>query len=84
MRLKAVKSCYERELKRNPSLKGKLVVRFLIGENGRVSEIEFEEDTLGNSAVATCIRSNIRLWVFPIKDSECPVSYPIVFMPSGS
>ncbi|MGI5861015.1 MAG: AgmX/PglI C-terminal domain-containing protein [Myxococcales bacterium] len=83
-RIRALQACYERELKRNPSLKGKLVVRFLIGENGRVSEIEFEEDTLGNSTVAACIRSNIRLWVFPIKDSECPVSYPIVFMPSGS
>ncbi|MDD1713601.1 MAG: AgmX/PglI C-terminal domain-containing protein, partial [Methanoregulaceae archaeon] len=33
----AIQSCYEKELKRNPSLKGKVVVRFNITTNGRTS-----------------------------------------------
>ena len=76
----AITGCYEKELKRNPSLKGKVVVRFTIGTNGRVTEIDIEENTLGNEAVGSCIRSVIRGWVFPFKpDSEATVAYPFVF-----
>lgn len=82
-RLRAIQGCYERELKRNTGLKGKIVVRFTIGETGRVSEIEIEESTLGNDAVANCIRNTIRVWMFPIKGAECPVSYPFVFSPAS-
>lgn len=83
-RLKAIQNCYEKELKRNPSLKGKVVIRFTIGETGRVTEFEVDEDTLGNNSVVSCIRNTVRMWMFPIKDNECPVAYPFVFMPSGS
>lgn len=83
-RLKAIQNCYERELKRNPSLKGKVLVRFTIGTNGRTSEIEIEENTLGNPAVGSCIQSLIRTWSFPFRpDSEVPVSYPFVFAPAS-
>jgi hypothetical protein len=83
-RIKSLQSCYEKELKRNPSLKGKLVVRFSIMPSGRTGDIDIEEDTMGNDAVGACIRSYIRGWVFPFKpDSEVPVSYPFVFSPAG-
>ena len=83
-RLKAIQNCYERELKRNPSLKGKVLVRFTIGTNGRTTEIEIEENTLGNPAVGSCIQSLIRTWSFPFRpDSEVPVSYPFVFAPAS-
>lgn len=83
-RIKAVASCYEKELKRNPSLKGKVVVRFTITASGRVSEVEIEENSLGNQAVASCIRTIVRGWAFPFKPEEdVPVSYPFVFSPSS-
>lgn len=83
-RLKAIQNCYEKELKRNPSLKGKVVVRFTITPAGRTGEIEIEENTLGNEAVGACIRTVIRSWVFPFKpDDEVPVAYPFVFSPAG-
>jgi outer membrane biosynthesis protein TonB len=83
-RLKAIQNCYEKELKRNPSLKGKVVVRFSIKPSGRTGEIEIEENTLGNEAVGSCIRTVIRSWVFPFKpDDEVPVAYPFVFSPAG-
>lgn len=82
--LRAIQSCYERELKRNVNLKGKIVIRFTIGETGRVmGQPEVEEDTLGNEAVTSCIRNTIRMWMFPIKDNECPVAYPFVFAPAS-
>jgi outer membrane biosynthesis protein TonB len=83
-RLKAIQSCYEKELKRNPHLKGKVVVRFSIMPSGRTGNIEIEENTLGNEAVGSCIRTVIRSWVFPFKpDDEVPVAYPFVFSPAG-
>ncbi|QDE67146.1 hypothetical protein BHS09_09125 [Myxococcus xanthus] len=80
----AIQSCYEKELKRNPNLKGKVVVRFTIKTSGRAGDIEIEENTLGSEAVGSCIRTTIRSWVFPFKpDDETAVSYPFVFAPAG-
>ena len=80
----AIQQCYEKELKRNPSLKGKVVVRFSITPSGRTSDIDIEENTLGNEAVASCIKTTIRGWVFPFKPpSEVPVAYPFVFAPAS-
>lgn len=83
-RLKSIQTCYEKELKRNPNLKGKVVVRFVIKPSGRAGEVEIEENTLGSEAVGSCIRTTIRNWAFPFKpDSDTPVSYPFVFSPAG-
>ncbi|MBL8949505.1 MAG: TonB family protein [Myxococcaceae bacterium] len=79
----AIVACYEKELKRNPSMKGKVVVRFSISTSGRATEIEIEENSLGNDAVGACIKSIIRTWVFPFKpDSDVPVAFPFVFSPA--
>ncbi|MBL9038950.1 MAG: AgmX/PglI C-terminal domain-containing protein [Archangium sp.] len=83
-RMSAIQGCYEKELKRNPSLKGKVVVRFTITPQGRASDIEIEENTLGNDAVPSCIKTVIRGWVFPFKpDGEATVAYPFVFSPAS-
>lgn len=80
----AIQGCYEKELKRNPSLKGKVVVRFSISPSGRTKDIDIEENTLGNEAVASCIKTTIRGWVFPFKpESDVPVAYPFVFSPAS-
>ena len=80
----AIQACYERELKRNPTLRGKVLVRFSINSRGRVGDIEIEENTLGNDAVAACITSVIRSWVFPFRpESDVPVAYPFVFAPAN-
>ncbi|MGQ0507463.1 MAG: AgmX/PglI C-terminal domain-containing protein [Myxococcaceae bacterium] len=83
-RLKAIQNCYEKELKRNPSLKGKVVVRFSITPQGRASDVEIEENTVGNEAVSSCIRTVIRTWIFPFKPADdVAVAYPFVFSPAS-
>ena len=83
-RMGAIQGCYEKELKRNPSLKGKVVVRFTITPQGRSSDIEIEENTLGNDAVPSCIKTVIRGWVFPFKPTgDATVAYPFVFAPAS-
>jgi TonB family protein len=82
-RLTAIRGCYEKELKRNPTLKGKVVVRFNITPAGRAGDIRIEENSVGSSEVGECIASLMRSWVFPFKPpDEVAVQYPFLFTAS--
>ncbi len=82
-RLTAIRGCYEKELKRNPTLKGKVVVRFNITPAGRAGDIRVEENSVGSAEVGLCIVSLMRSWVFPFKPpDEVPVQYPFLFTAS--
>lgn len=84
VRMRSIVSCYEAELKRNPSLRGKLVVRIVINTRGMVGDISIEQDTLGSSTVTNCVRTRIRPWRFPVKPEEdTPVAVPFIFAPSS-
>lgn len=58
----AIQFCYQRTLKRNPNLKGKIVVRFTIAPQGSVSQATILSSTLNNSSVESCIVSRIQRW----------------------
>ncbi|NOZ60473.1 MAG: TonB family protein [Calditrichaeota bacterium] len=58
----AIQACYQRELRRNPDLKGKIVVRFTISVNGNVTQVELISSTLNNERVERCVLSRIRRW----------------------
>lgn len=58
----AIQYCYQRELKQNPDLKGKLVVRFTIMPNGKTTNVKIVSSTLNNSRVERCIISRIERW----------------------
>jgi TonB family protein len=58
----AIRYCYERELKRDPELKGKIVVRITIAADGSVSGAEIVSSTLNSERVERCILARIRLW----------------------
>jgi hypothetical protein len=79
-RRKAIAACYERALKSNPALAGKLVVRFSIASAGTVVAVAVDEDTLGAPDVAGCVRGLIARWRFaPPADAPVEVSFPFVF-----
>src|SRR3569832_265159 len=82
-RLGAIKACYERALKRNPSLSGQVVVHWTITAAGTVSGIDVENDTLGDSEGASCIKSLVARWRFPAPaGGAVEVSFPFVFQAS--
>jgi len=58
----AIQYCYERELKRIPELKGKVVVRFTILPNGTVTNATILSSTLANENVERCILSRVSRW----------------------
>ncbi len=77
--------CYERELKVSPSLAGKLVLRFEVTPRGRVTALDFGEDsTLLSASLRQCVASVARGWVLPFTpEEETAVSFPFVFAPAG-
>lgn len=75
--------CYEVALGRNAELRGRVVVRFVIGPDGNVtSVIELPETDLPDRAAVACILSEYRGLRFPSPDGgEVTVVYPIMFSP---
>lgn len=82
-RIGAIKACYERALKRNPNLSGKVKVRWTITAAGTVATVEIEEDSMGDSEVSSCIKGLVSRWRFPAPSGgSVDVVYPFVFQAS--
>lgn len=80
--LRVIRTCYERQLNRNPDLMGKIVISWVIGEQGRVVSARTRSNELGNDAVADCILSRLKTWRFPEPPSNQEVeveAYPFFF-----
>ena len=79
-RMRMVQDCYERELKRNPGLAGKVEIEFTIGEDGRVEQARVSNNTLSSDAVGACIVGRIRAWRFPKPTWwQCHGQFPLHF-----
>ncbi|MBI3070678.1 MAG: AgmX/PglI C-terminal domain-containing protein [Deltaproteobacteria bacterium] len=81
--LGGVKACYERALKRNARLSGRYVIRFAIGDGGRVEDEGIDEDSVRDVEMAACVRAQVRRWRFAQKDAaDAPiVAYGVSFAP---
>jgi len=77
----AIRYCYERELKRNPSLKGKISIRITLSPDGKVKDATIVTSTLNSERVERCIIARIRLWkdFKPIDPSEGDVTFRQVY-----
>lgn len=81
---RAIRSCYERELNRDPNLSGKIMLNFDIGEHGRVvgtPSVNWGDSTLQNRGVAECVLGRLRTWRFPEppRNQVVNVIYPLAF-----
>ncbi len=77
-----IQFCYDNELKKNPGLRGKLIVSITVLANGEVSEATVVENTLGSRAVADCAIAQVRGWRFPaIPYGTTSFRAPFVFTP---
>ena len=82
-RIGAVKACYERALKRNPNLSGKIKVRWTITAAGTVSGVDIADDSMGDSEVSSCIKQLVARWRFPAPSGgSVEVEFPFVFTAS--
>lgn len=76
------RSCYERSLKGNPDLTGKLAISFVTDERSRVTEAWIEEDSMHDAAVSACVLKRLRVANLPADAANLEVSgYSLVFVP---
>ena len=80
-RMGALQSCYEKSLRSNAGLKGKISFTITISTTGRVVKVSVEQDTLGDSVTLSCCKSKIKGWRFPIEGAEdqSEVTFSVVF-----
>ncbi|WP_170319400.1 AgmX/PglI C-terminal domain-containing protein [Polyangium spumosum] len=76
--------CYERGLRTNPDLSGRVAVRFVIGRDGSVVNVANGGSDLPNAEVVTCVVRAFQGLSFPQPEGGIvTVNYPILFSPSG-
>ena len=70
--------CYEKVLKKEPTLKGDMTIKFSISK-GRVENITFP--SVPSEPLKKCIQRRLRKFRFPSTSKETSVRYPISFEP---
>lgn len=82
LRKGSIQGCYEAQLKRNPALHGKLVLRFTIGTRGQIVEVGIDSDTLGSDELSSCITRLVKAWRMPFSpEADTTVTFPFLFHP---
>ncbi len=80
-RMGALQSCYQKVLQSRPGLEGKMSFTITISTMGTVTNVEVEDDGLGDATVRTCVVGKIKGWRFPTEgaDESSDVSFTAVF-----
>ena len=79
----AIFSLYNRALRRDPSLQGKVVLELTITPDGRVSKCHIVSSELKNPALEHKLVTRIKLFRFAAKPvATITITYPIDFLPS--
>jgi TonB family protein len=77
-----VKQCYASSPAAKKNLAGKLVVHFVISDQGTVSECSIKEASLADDGVKACVVSAVKSWVFPKpKHGPAAINFPFHFGP---
>jgi hypothetical protein len=76
---------YNRELRRDPTLRGQMVLRLRIEPNGSVTLCELKGSDMRAPDLATQVVARVRTFDFGAKEGIGPVTilYPIDFLPAG-
>jgi len=76
-----IKHCYDKEVAKDPNLKGKVVVQWVIQGTGLVKGAKAAQNTMGNAKVASCVTRVIGRLRFPKPKGggTVLVTYPYVF-----
>jgi hypothetical protein len=76
------RACYEKGLMTNPSLAGRVGVRFVIGRDGRVTNVADGGSDLPDASVVSCVSRAFYDISFPKPEGGIvTVVYPIAFQP---
>ncbi len=81
--MRCVKSQYQRGLKRDPAMSGKVSMCFTVDPMGRVGSINVENDSIGDPVLTSGIKSCIKRLRFPPPEGgSAEVCVPFILTPS--
>jgi hypothetical protein len=76
--------CYEQGLRQNPNLQGRVAVRFVIGRDGSVSQVQNGGSDMPDANVVSCVVRSFYGLSFPAPENGIvTVNYPIMFQPGS-
>lgn len=79
----AIYAIYNRELRNNPSLQGKVVLKLTIAPSGRVTQCIIVSSELNNPKLERKLAARVKLFKFGARNVDTMVTtYPIEFLPS--
>lgn len=80
-RMSALQNCYNRALRTNPGLSGKMTYTITISVMGTVTGVKVDEDTVRDPSVQSCTVAKIKGWRFPTDGAEesAEVTFSVVF-----
>ncbi|MBW6504428.1 TonB family protein [bacterium] len=80
-RLPELEAVYADAIRRNPDLRGKLLVRFRIDPSGKVQSAEPADGSFPDAAFVNAVLGKVRRWTFePPAGRTVEVLYPFVFV----
>jgi TonB family protein len=84
-RLRAIQMCYEQQLRRNPTLAGKVTIEFTIQPRGNVTDVHVKDNSTGDAAVGTCVANTVSSFRFNPgpQGGSVTYAYPFVFAPQN-
>lgn len=59
---RVIQDCYKQILKHQPGLKGKMIIKFSIDTNGRITNAEIINSTLKNPKIERCVLKRVLRW----------------------
>ncbi len=79
----AIYSLYNRALRKDPSLQGKMVISLTISPSGKITSIKLVSSELGNPKLEQKLLRRIKMFNFGAKQvGDVTVTYPIDFLPA--
>lgn len=79
----AVRRCYERRLKANNMLQGRMAIGITIGTSGQAQGVRIDSDSVRDPEVSSCVRQVVGAWRLPAPSGGCAqVSVPFTFTPA--
>ncbi len=79
----AIYSLYNRALRKDPTLQGKLIIRLTIAPSGKITKIDLVSSELGDPALERKLVQRIKMFNFGTKSVDSvTITYPIDFLPA--
>jgi uncharacterized protein (TIGR02266 family) len=76
-----IKQCYERLLREQPEIKGRVIVEISADDRGKVEQINVVENTTADRRVATCLREALKGVAFTGITEEMVIQVPFMLTP---